>query len=724
MWRSCWRGLSASMELWTGIALDPVAFAEDLQRAGYARVGRATQPGDFEVGKDALVVKVPAAVAAGIKIPAAEILITVDEGRVSSISPGRRALFAPTELAAMRGPDNEARLPVPLADLPRPLVDAVLAMEDSRFWEHEGLDPLGILRALLTNAIKGGTVAGGSTLTQQLVKNLFLTEERTYERKAREAVLAIAIERTHSKEEILELYLNEIYLGQAGGASICGVDQAARAYFGKPATRLELGEAATIGGMISAPNRYSPLKHPDAAQARRDLALQRMVDVGWLDAAKARAEIARSLSVHAAATGRRAPWTVDSAIEAIEGALGEGSIAGRGISVHTTVQPALQALAERSLAEGMAELIAAHPGAAGVEAALVAVRISDGAVVAMVGGRDYQASQFDRATSAVRQIGSTVKPLTALVAFDRDPTLSPASLLEDQPIERVFDGKTWRPKNYDGIYKGPVTIRETIVHSRNIPAVLLAEKVGFARLEQAWQDLGLSRATALPSAALGSFGATPLELASAYTVFAGSGKWTRPSIVRAAVDSTGAGLWSEERVRLRRADPKAAWQVADMLAQVLRDGTGKAAPSYGVRGTAGGKTGTTDDGRDAWFAGYTAELAVAVWVGFDRTKALGLSGATAALPSWARFVAGSGTTGGALERPKGLESRVVCVGDPSGEGGSCAETATEWLSPEAEVPAPQDEEADAVEEEGESGRTRGLFRKLRDRLKKDKEALP
>ncbi|RME22051.1 MAG: PBP1A family penicillin-binding protein [Deltaproteobacteria bacterium] len=693
VWSRTGRVLSAPLELWPGLRLTPDELALDLQRAGLARVARAERPGDFEVGADRVRILLAAASGPGFEIEPGERVVRFAEGRVASISGGRRLLLPPSELAEVRGPANEARRPVTLAEIPPQVVDAVLAMEDARFREHEGLDPLGIARALLVNVVAGRTVQGGSTLTQQTVKNLFLTQERSYERKAREALLAVALERRRSKDEILELYLNEIYLGQVGGAAVCGVDQAARAYFGKPVERLSLSEAAIIAGIISAPNRYSPLKHPEAAIARRDLALDRMAELGFIDAATADAEKARPLQVHAITEGRRSPWAVDAALETVESELGEGTVAARGLVVHTTIQPALQRLAERAVADAGAALERAHPDAAGAQLALVAVRARDGAIVAMVGGRDYARSQFNRALHARRQIGSTVKPLTWLFAMEADHDLGPGSVVVDEPIERMVDGRRWAPRNHDGLFVGPVSLRDALVHSRNVPAVLVAERVGLSELKRRWQAAGLTGATDWPSAALGSFSATPVELARAYTAFVNEGRVVRPRLLRGTDDGSGQVVLESPPVQGERvADAEAAWMVGDTLRDVIAAGTGRGAARFGVGDGAGGKTGTTDDGRDAWFAGFSGDLVVVAWAGFDKGEALGLTGAQAALPAWARFVAAAGTRGGLPRRPAGLVQREVCAetGTAPCEGllsSPCEDRVTDWFRADADLSA-------------------------------------
>ena len=676
VWSENGRVLSAPMELWPGLALTPEAFASDLQGAGYARVAALHAPNDFTVSDSAVVVRTDAPKNVDVRI-------AFEKERVKSTSVGRRATFRATELARIGG--SESRHPVKLAQVPKSLVDAVLAVEDARFYEHEGIDPLGVLRAIVVNAIAGETKQGGSTLTQQLVKNLFLTQERSLSRKGKEAILALALEQRVSKDRILELYLNEIYLGQHGSRAICGMDQAARTWFGKPVERLALEESATLAGMVAGPNLYSPVRHPERAQERRDVVIERMVEVGFLSRAAADAAKAKPLVVHASGAGRKAPWAVDLAFEKAEQQLGAGSVSGGGLEIRTAISPALQRLAEKTVATSLEELVAKHPqlapadGKPGVEMALVAVRANDGAVLALVGGHDYAETPFDRVTHGKRQVGSTVKLLTALVAFDADPDLSGASRFDDSPIELVVEGEVWAPTDYDGQFLGPISLRRAVADSRNVPAVLLAQHVGMAQLARDWKALGLSGATARPSSALGAFEATPLELAAAFTVFPGKGVVARPWIVGAVADGEGTTLWSDTPETARVASAQAAFLAADLGVEVLRSGTGASAGRYGVRGGAGGKTGTTDDNTDAWFAGFTHDLVVVVWVGFDQGRKVGLTGAVAALPAWARFVSESGTARGTFDPPSGVEQVDVCEETGGRATDRCPVKLAEWF---------------------------------------------
>ncbi len=667
------------VELWPGIRLSPEDLAGDLSAAGYARVLSASQAGDFSVSSDTVRMIRRAATFPGYTVKGGEVVVKFADGRVTAVT-GGRAVLPPPVLASVRGAGNEERNPLALEKIPDVVRKAVLAMEDARFYRHPGVDAVGILRAVAVNLSAGSWQQGGSTLTQQLVKNLFLTPERSYRRKIEEAFIALALEKKLGKEKILQHYLNEIYLGQAGGGSICGVDAAARAWFGKSVERVNLGEAALIAGVISAPNAYSPLHHPEAALERRNIALGRMASTGVIseeDAEKAKKE---PLTLHPSTGGKRAPWATDAVVELVESQLGDGAVAAQSLAVHTTIHPVLQRAAEEAVDAGLQEVINAHPKLAGLEAALVAVRNKDGAVQAIVGGKSYGDSYFNRALLSERQVGSTIKALTTLVALDKDPSLGPATRLDDSPLSVTVDGTEWSPKNYDGSYMGAVSLRKALALSRNVPAVRLASSVGMDTLQREWKEMGLSSASHYPSAALGGFGATPLQLAGAYTVFGSGGTHWMPWLVRAALNGSGEAVWERGDPGSSRHSARATFLTADMLRGVLIDGTGKNAKNYGVGPDAGGKSGTTDAYTDAWFAGFTSELSVVVWVGFDKKKEIGLTGSQAALPIWARFVAWSGTSDGTIAAPKGVVQVEVCNDSDLPPCPGCSSTRKEWFS--------------------------------------------
>jgi penicillin-binding protein 1A len=491
-----------------------------------------------------------------------------------------------------------------VAELPRHLSQAVMAVEDRLFYDHIGVDPRGILRAALANLAAGRITQGGSTLTQQLAKNLFLTPERSIERKLKELVLALQLERRFSKDEILTIYLNRVYLG----AGTYGVEAAAQRYFGHSARTVDLYEAALLAGLLKAPSRYNPRSDPAAARERTRIVLSAMVDAGFLDRQTADA-VLRAGAVgfgSARAFGGSTRYFTDWALERAS------SYAGTtrdDLLVATTLDPRRQAAAEK---------IAARAAAAGVQLALVAMT-PDGAVRAMIGGTDYAASQFNRATQALRQPGSAFKPIVYLPALEAG--MLPGSAIDDAPV--VIDG--WAPENFGRRYRGTVSLREGMAQSINTVAVRVAENVGRDRVVHAARRLGITtRLTPHPSLALGASEVTLLELTAAYAVLANGGYGVVPYGVR-EIRAGGTALYRSGATRGpgRVIEPDVAATMSDLLASVVREGTGRAAR---LDRPAAGKTGTSQDFRDAWFIGYTTELVAGIWIGHDNGMPLEIDG--------------------------------------------------------------------------------------------------
>jgi membrane peptidoglycan carboxypeptidase len=674
---------SAPVEVRAGLGADIEAIAADLLASGLDRVDRASDPPPGTVGQFAITKG-----GAGLDvwtndwphpdgaIEGGHFQIEVKNGRVSKTTPRSVVVLPPTVLGTLGDPETQ-RSTVQLADLSKWIEPALLSMEDRRFRSHGGVDPIGILRAVFADLTQD-QVQGGSTLTQQLAKNLFLTSERTIKRKVREVFFAAALEASLDKDQLLELYLSEIYLGQMAGMPLYGVEAAARAWFGSSASKLDLAQAATIVGVIPAPNTWSPVRNVEAAKGRRDVVLDRMAKDGIITPQEFEQAVGSALVLDGLAPSRvrRAPYAVDLAVKKAEAAVPEGAFASGGYALHTSIQPLLQRAAEQAITLGMAEVEAANPKIVGAQAALVAVRLTDGAVVALVGGRSYPDSPFNRAQEAHRQVGSTVKPFTMLGAFEAG-VASPASRLEDMPITRDYGGEIWSPKNYDNTFLGEVSVRQAIEQSRNIPAIHLAESFGFGKLSRLLHQLGFADATGLPSAALGSFPATPMEMAAAYTVF-DDGEVVRPRVLLSIDDDDGEPVFTFAVERERVVSEAAAALAVNVLEGVLSSGTGARASHYGVGNPAAGKSGTTDEYRDAWFVGLTREYAVAVWVGQDE-GILGLSGAKAALPSWARFVADTAMSKEARRMPSGVVSAEVCPDSGMLARMACPEPHGDWF---------------------------------------------
>ncbi|MBI4185146.1 MAG: PBP1A family penicillin-binding protein [Proteobacteria bacterium] len=489
--------------------------------------------------------------------------------------------------------------PVRLADLPPALPAAVLATEDRRFYSHFGLDPIGIARALLANLGAGRVVAGGSTITQQLAKNLFLTPERTLKRKVQEVLLALWLERRFSKDQILTLYLNRVYLG----AGAYGVDAAARRYFGRPAARLDIWQSAMIAGLLKAPSAYNPLGDPARAERRTRQVLANMLAAGYLDARQA-AAVRPGRAAPSQASGPSARHFGDWVLDQLDEYVGGGP---RDLVVVTTLDARLQARAE-----ALVETALARPGRelrAG-EGAIVAMA-PDGAVRAMVGGRDYGESQFNRATQALRQPGSAFKPFVYLAAAERG--LTPETRLLDAPI--TIDG--WRPENFDERYLGEVTAREAMARSLNSVAVRVMQRAGGARVAEVARRLGITATLRPgPSLALGTSEVSLIEMVGAFAPFANGGSGVWPYGIVEVRDREGRVLHRRRGSGPGRVvAPREVAAINDMLHAAVEWGTGRAARLDG-RAVAG-KTGTTQSYRDAWFVGYSADYVAGVWIGND-----------------------------------------------------------------------------------------------------------
>ncbi len=542
----------------------------------------------------------------------------------------------------------EERRLVRLDELPAKLIHAILATEDQRFFQHRGIDLAGIARAFWVNLTTGKIVQGGSTLTQQLMKNFFLTEERTVRRKVREIAMALVAERRYSKREILENYVNEIYLGQNGAQGIFGVREAAHFYFRKKPSDLTLAESALIAGLIKAPNRYSPFLHPERALRRRNYVLHLMHKSRLISEGELREATAAPLGV-VPWEGERAdaPYFVDFLRRELAQTYPSEVLTKEGLRIFTGLDPEMQRAAERALEEGLAALEKRYPRLAGtgggkLQGCLVALEPQTGEIKAMMGGRDYSETQFNRVTQSRRQPGSIFKPFTYVAALDRPASAggwNPTSHVEDAPFTWEYEGREWSPANYRGTYFGLVTVRQALELSLNGATARLAREVGLERVREVARRMGISSPLPLyPSMVLGSVEVSPLEVAQAYAVLANQGLRATPLAIRAVVDPSGRVVERHPFEVERAISPQVAFLVTHLLEGVLDRGTAASARRLGFQRPAAGKTGTTNEYMDAWFAGFTPDLLAVVWVGFDEKRPVGLSGSQAALPIWVRFM--------------------------------------------------------------------------------------
>jgi penicillin-binding protein 1B len=595
----------------------------------------------------------------------------------------RERWLEPAVLVSFLPPDGREQRPVRLDALPPHLIDAVLAIEDHRFLEHSGLDLRRIAGAIVANLKAGRVVQGGSTLTQQLVKNLYLSRERTWFRKLQEAPLALLLELRRSKPEILEAYLNEVYLGQTGGVAIHGVGAAALHWFGRPVESLALHEAALLAGMLRGPSLYSPRRDPEAARARRDRVLERMVEVGSLTPEALAVARARPLGVIAArAVPISARYFADALRADIDARYPPEQLASGGLSVYTTLDLRLQRIAEAAVARGVAELERHTPELVRedhpLQAALVAVDPKSGSLLAMVGGRSYGDTQFNRATEARRQPGSLFKPVAALAALTAEDGLPPpftlASVVMDAPISLDTPEGEWQPGNHDGEFRGNVTLRQVVEHSLNVPMVRVGVEIGPQRVVRAARRLGIhSPLHGVPSLVLGTSEVSLEEITRAYAVLAAGGWRAEPRALAGVRDAAGETLERRLPEGGQALEPAEAYLLTSALEGVVNRGTGYGVRATGFHGPVAGKTGTTDDYRDAWFVGYTPELVAGVWVGFDDGRTLRHSGSRAALPIFAAFLREAlGSAGGrGFEVPEGIREVQVVAAEGHRAGLRC-----------------------------------------------------
>ncbi len=530
---------------------------------------------------------------------------------------------------------GEDRLILIPAEVPPLLRAGIKLIEDRRFDEHHGVDPRGIMRALWANLRARRVVQGGSTLTQQLVKNYFLTDEQSLGRKLTEAIMALRLEAHVSKDDILVAYLNEVYLGQDGSRAIHGFGLGSEYYFAKPLAELDVGELAMLIGLVKGPSYYDPRKHPERMLARRNLVLQQLGRAHLIDDAAAARAAAMPLGLRAPGSSY-VPAYLDLVRRNLKRDYREADLAAAGLAVYTSLDPRAQAAAERALLKNLQRLDAAsrvkndH-----LEGAVIVTEPNSGDVIAVVGGRDAGADGFNRALDARRPIGSLVKPAVYLTALESG-RYTAASVIEDAPIElKLPDGSVWAPENFEHQVYGQVPLARALAESMNLATVKLGLELTLPKVSDTLQKLGLERAPALnPSMLLGTVEMTPLEVVQVYTSLANGGFRARLRTVRAVLDEQGKPLKSFKVQVEEAAPPAAVYQLDQMLTLVITHGTAREAAGRLPHTVAAGKTGTSSDTKDSWFAGFTGSYLAVAWVGYDDNRTTGLTGAAGALPVW------------------------------------------------------------------------------------------
>jgi penicillin-binding protein 1A len=601
----------------------------------------------------------------------------------------------------------ENRTLIDLEQVPKNLVNAFVALEDRRFWNHWGVDPWGIVRAVIVNLRAGHTVQGASTITQQLAKNIFLTRERTLSRKIKEALLALQIERRFTKKEILAMYFNQVYFGNGA----YGVEAAARTYFGKHASELNLSECALLAGIPRSPNANNPIDNLKQAKFRRDTALHSMLEEGYITREEMNAALAEPIQVFQA-DPVVAAYFVEYVRQQLEAAYGANAVYKGGLSVYTTLDLRLQDLAQRAAEKGAraAEEKAApfleHEFALTekpvLQLAFLAMDPRNGHIRAMVGGRDFRKYQFNRATQARRQPGSSFKPFIYTAAIEAGFTA--ADLIDDLPIVyRNSDGRDWKPENFDKKFKGRITLRKALGESRNVPTVRLMEKVGILNVLSTAQRLGIkSELNRDLSSALGTSEVNLLEMVAAYCTLANQGVRVEPMSILSVRDANGK-LLEETLPQAREVlKPAVAYVVTSMLSDVINFGTASNLRQSGLftRQYAAGKTGTTSDFSDAWFLGYTPDLVAGCWFGYDQRRRIGrlLTGGAIAAPVWAEFMNGAlkDVPDRPFPVPLGIQFQTLCLNTGKAPNKNCPRS-LDFAFVEGTAPAPDEQSTDTVE---------------------------
>ncbi len=600
-------------------------------------------------------------------------ILTGPDGRVDrilSVGSGQGETLDSYELepelvtALFQGQDRTKRQILTYNDLPKVMVDSVLAIEDRKFFEHGGINWLSLVGSFITDLRGAGRRRGGSTLTMQISRGFFLSPEKTVTRKLTEMLIAVELEQKFNKQQIFELYANQVYLGQRGSFSINGFGEAARSYFGKDIKEITLPEAAMIAGIIQSPNMWNPYKRPERVMERRNVVLDSMVETGAIT--REQCESAKSTPLKLSAPnveGSDAPYFVDLVKDTLASEHSESDLNENAYRIYTTLDPELQHAAAEAVAEGIklvddqvakqrtrrvktgtgknATVQETKVAGPVPQVALVALDPHTGEVLALVGGRNYGFSQLNHAI-AKRPTGSIFKPFvyaaamnSALTAQGTDPVLTQVSLLDDSPTTFEFDGKVYDPRNYKNEYHGQVTARYALQMSLNNATVRMAEMAGYDKVAELARNAGIASVKATPAAALGAYDASPIEMAGAYTVLANSGMRVDPLLIHSIREANGDVVEDFHNSKRPVLDPRVAYVVTNMMQNVIDHGTGFTVRARGFTAPAAGKTGTS---HDAWFAGYTSNLLCIVWVGYDDYSDLKLAGGATAGPIWAEFM--------------------------------------------------------------------------------------
>ena len=711
--------LGAPSELQVGQPLTVGAVTAHLRKAGYAEGQEGRGVGSYTVTSKGLEIQPgPESFFRNGQMSEGPAWLEFKSDRLVSITAlnsmtaVKTYWLEPEPITTLFGASRAKRRLVRFQDLPKALVDAILAIEDHRFYSHHGVDSFRIVAAALADFRSDKRLQGGSTLTMQLARNLFLTPRRTVRRKMAEVFFAMILEHRLTKDQILVLYANQVYLGQQGSFSIYGFGEAASVYFNKDVSALTLPEAAFLAGLIRGPNLYLPYEHPKRAAERRNFVLERMQKAGFVSASEAEQASRTPLGLaEQSAEVRQQAYFVDMVKAQLLARFSEHDLLSRGYRIYTTLDLDLQRAASEGARAGLIEVdrqVKRHRERRKTspldsnqpQLALVALDPHTGDVKALIGGRAYGASQLNHVL-ARRQPGSSFKPFVYATALNSgvdgsNPLVTLATVLADEPTMFEFGNKTYAPENYQQAYRGSVTVREALTYSLNVPAVQLAEMVGYRKVRDSAVAAGFNnQLEATPAIALGAYVATPLEIAGAYTIFADRGEYVAPRCIVSVADAEGHTVWDNAVSAHRVLDSRVSYLMVNLLESVINRGTGAGVRTGGFGLPAAGKTGTSHDG---WFAGFTSNLLAVVWVGYDDNRELEITGAHSALPLWTEFM--KRTTGlpvyetpQPFSQPNGIETvaidnltNLVALADPALTHSELFIAGTEPFPPDQEEP--------------------------------------
>jgi len=677
------RVYAAPLELYVGLALPAQDIEKELQRLEYRGVDKPAHSGEYRRQGVRINVVLRAARFADETRAAQALSITTEGGAVTALRDSAGAdvpivRLEPLLIGSVFPIHGEDRIILAPEDVPSLLPQALKAVEDRNFDSHHGVDFSAILRAVWANLKAGGIAQGGSTLTQQLVKSYFLDSRQTMGRKLREAVMAMALERRFTKADLMNAYINEIFLGQDGQRAVHGFGLASQFYFGKPVGELDTAEIALLVGLARGPSYYDPRRRPERALNRRNLVLSILSERHVVTTDEARKAAARSLGVMTRTAAGYYPAYLDFVRRTLRRDYKEEDLTEAGLRIFTSLDPRAQELAEQTLERELTRLDRVHkpkPGKDPLEGSIVVTTPQSGDVIAIVGGRRVGYSGFNRALDAARPMGSLVKPFIYLTALETG-RYNAATIVNDAPVEiELARNKIWKPENYTKQTYGPVPLVRALAESLNLATVTVGVEIGVPKVAKTLQRFGLQRKpTEVPALLLGSLDATPLEVAQLYNSLANGGFRAPLRAVRAVISAEGKPLRAFPLEVTQVAEADAVYQLDRMMVQVMQRGTGRAAystlpPDLVVAG----KSGTSSDLRDSWFAGFSGGHVAVVWMGYDDNRPTGLTGSSGALPAWSRVMAGLGTNSWSAPMPETL--REVSIEYATGLAGepSCAE---------------------------------------------------